>query len=132
MKKKRKRQTQYRDRIEAGSGNRTRIVSLEGQGLQSTFIHHFLFNVSNSKPNVKLWFHSAPLWKTDKLTNGRREQNYKKNSTHNIYVSLSMHSKHPAFQMIPIDSNNLFFFQLLRSLFLFEIILRKSIFFLSS
>ena len=22
-------------------------------------------NVSNSKPNMKLWFHSAPLWKID-------------------------------------------------------------------
>jgi hypothetical protein len=21
----------------------------------------FIFNVSNSKPNMKLWFHSAPL-----------------------------------------------------------------------
>lgn len=22
-----------------------------------------IFNVSNSKPNMKFWFHSAPLWK---------------------------------------------------------------------
>lgn len=24
-----------------------------------------IFNASNSKPNMKLWFHSAPLWKID-------------------------------------------------------------------
>jgi len=24
-----------------------------------------IFNVSNSKPNMKFWFHSAPLWKID-------------------------------------------------------------------
>ena len=26
-----------------------------------------IFNVSNSKPNMKLWFHSAPLWKMDQF-----------------------------------------------------------------
>lgn len=26
-----------------------------------------IFNVSNSKPNMKLWFHSAPLWKMKKF-----------------------------------------------------------------
>lgn len=41
------------------------------------------FNVSNSKPNMKLWFHSAPLWKISKFLDLRTEQNY----THNTYVS---------------------------------------------
>ncbi len=45
-----------------------------------------IFNVSNSKPNMKLWFHSAPLW--NKLRNEIREK--KKRLTHNIYVSLSV------------------------------------------
>ena len=40
-------------------------------------------NVSNSKPNMKLWFHSAPLWKVSKFLDLRCEQNY----THNTYVS---------------------------------------------
>jgi hypothetical protein len=26
-----------------------------------------IFNVSNSKPNMKLWFHSAPLWNMDRF-----------------------------------------------------------------
>jgi len=26
-----------------------------------------IFHVSNSKPNMKLWFHSAPLWKMDRF-----------------------------------------------------------------
>jgi len=47
-----------------------------------------IFNVSNSKPNMKLWFHSAPLWKMDKFLDLRCEGNYKKkDSTHTIYVS---------------------------------------------
>ena len=37
-----------------------------------------IFNVSNSKPNMKLWFHSAPLWKMDKLLDFRCEPTYKK------------------------------------------------------
>lgn len=26
-----------------------------------------ILTVSNSKPNMRLWFHSAPLWKMSKL-----------------------------------------------------------------
>ena len=37
-----------------------------------------IFNVSNSKPNMKLWFHSAPLWKMEKLLDLRCEPTYKK------------------------------------------------------
>jgi hypothetical protein len=43
---------------------------------------------------MKLWFHSAPLWKMDKLLDLRCEPTYKKmipilkkKDTHNIYVS---------------------------------------------
>lgn len=41
---------------------------------------------------MKLWFHSAPLWKMDKLLDLRGEPTYKKTilqkkDTHNIYVS---------------------------------------------
>lgn len=35
------------------------------------------FNASNSKPNMKLWFHSAPLWKMEKFPDIRRERNKK-------------------------------------------------------
>lgn len=38
------------------------------------------FNVSNSKPNMKFWFHSAPLWKIDVFPGNKIE-------IHNIYVS---------------------------------------------
>ena len=33
-----------------------------------------IFNVSNSKPNMKLWFHSAPLWKMDRFPDLSRKQ----------------------------------------------------------
>lgn len=33
------------------------------------------FNASNSKPNMKLWAHSAPLWKMDKFPDIRRKRN---------------------------------------------------------
>ena len=36
-----------------------------------------IFNASNSKPNMKLWFHSAPFWKMDKFPDIRRERNKK-------------------------------------------------------
>lgn len=36
-----------------------------------------IFNVSNSKPNMKLWFHSAPLWKMDKFLDLRCERKKK-------------------------------------------------------
>lgn len=36
-----------------------------------------IFNASNSKPNMKLWFHSAPLWKMDKFPDIRQERNKK-------------------------------------------------------
>ena len=45
-----------------------------------------IFNVSNSKPNMKLWFHSAPLWNMSKFLDLRCEQN-EENYTHNTYVS---------------------------------------------
>lgn len=48
---------------------------------------------------MKLWFHSAPLWKMDKLLDLRCEPTYKKkdthltkNDTHNIYVSFLFES----------------------------------------
>lgn len=37
-----------------------------------------IFNVSNSKPNMKLWFHSAPLWKMDRFPDLSRKRNSKK------------------------------------------------------
>src|SRR3546814_9813516 len=40
-------------------------------------------NVSNSKPNMKLWFHSAPLWKGSQFLDLRGEKN-EQNYTHNI------------------------------------------------
>lgn len=35
------------------------------------------FNASNSKPNMKLLVHSAPLWKPEKFPDLRRERNNK-------------------------------------------------------
>lgn len=54
------------------------------------------FNVSNSKPNMKFWFHSAPLWKIDVFLEKKEK---KKNEIHNIYVRFScwMHPKLLAF-----------------------------------
>lgn len=71
-----------------------------------------IFRVSSSKPNMKLWFRSASLWKKDRFPDLIRKQNFKKkkrkclrcmqkrnhsqfefkkkNSIHNTYVSLSV------------------------------------------
>lgn len=43
-----------------------------------------IFRVSSSKPNVKLWFRSASLWKKDRFPDLIRKQNSKKKE--NVYV----------------------------------------------
>jgi len=45
------------------------------------------FNVSNSKPNMNFWFHSAPLWKIDVLRSIKEKKRkaimlYEKRSSH--------------------------------------------------
>jgi hypothetical protein len=39
-----------------------------------------IFNVSNSKPNMKFWFHSAPLWKIDVFPDLRHKRKKKRKS----------------------------------------------------
>jgi hypothetical protein len=52
-----------------------------------------ILNASNSKPNMKLWFHSAPLWKMDRFLDLRRKRNYKKKRKHLRCMEKGSYSK---------------------------------------
>lgn len=49
-----------------------------------------IFNIANSKPNMKLWFHSAPLWKMDGFPDLSRKRKKEQNAAHNTYVGFSL------------------------------------------
>jgi hypothetical protein len=83
--------SRYRILIEYLEKNKKRVAGIEPASLawkaKGYSRRRFsALNVSNSKPNVKLWFHSAPLWKVSKFLDLRGEKN-EQNYTHNTYVS---------------------------------------------
>ena len=55
--------------IDTGPGIEPASLAWKARGYSRRWV--IVFNVFNSKPNVKLWFHSAPLWKMDKFQIGQ-------------------------------------------------------------
>lgn len=53
--------------LERVAGIEPASLAWKARGYSRRQVSIFNFNVSTSKPNMKLWFHSAPLWKMEKL-----------------------------------------------------------------